>query len=370
MRCFCARWTLLAVFLANAYAAVDVNRTFELLREGEQLSGSAAAKLEIKLGKKPNDLENRLRLLSYYAGQQDSTELETIRAARARHVMWLIRHEPKAAVFDLATRVYSIQPTGGVLADPAGFQATKEEWQRQLSEHPRDNELKRKAATFLEIHEPNLVESLLTSTGDDRWLGQVYAKAILGIVALDYKTSDPVSASDERRSSEFAEHALVELEHSNNAALLAGAGFTLNRDGSSLYADGKLNWDYVPLAKRLLDKAQRIDPSNTDAFSVEPQLPARGERLPVPLRLGGAQLMMSLKRRVEPVRPVGVPASNTPVRVNLLVGLDGTVVRALAVDGPAALREAAMVAVKQWVFSPTASNGKPVYILSVIDLLF
>jgi hypothetical protein len=367
---FRARWAFLIVFLTNAYAAVDVSRTFVLLRDGEQLSASAAAELESKVGKKPNDLENRLRLLSYYAGQQGSRDVEPIRVARARHVMWLIRNEPKAAVFDVATRVYAIQPTGGALADPAGFQATKEAWQRQLSEHPRDNELKRNAATFLDIHEPTLVEALLKSTGDDRWLGQVYAKSILGIVASDYKTSDPVSASDERRNSEFARHAQAELENSNNAALLGGAGFTLNRDGGFLYADGKLDWDYVPLAKRLLEKAERIDPANKDAFSVLPELPKRGERLPVTIRLGGAQLEKSLKKRVDPIHPSGVPSANAPVRLNVLVGLDGTVMRAVAVEGPVALRDAATVAVKQWVFSPTSINGKPVYILSVLDLLF
>jgi hypothetical protein len=80
---FRARWAFLVVFVANAYAAVDVSRTFVLLREGEPLSASAAAELENKVGKKPNDLGNRLRLLSYYAGQQGSSDVEPIRAARA-----------------------------------------------------------------------------------------------------------------------------------------------------------------------------------------------------------------------------------------------------------------------------------------------
>jgi hypothetical protein len=53
----------------------------------------------------------------------------------------------------------------------------------------------------------------------------MYAKSILGLVASDYKASDPVSTSDERRTSELARHALAELGNSNNAALLGGAGF-------------------------------------------------------------------------------------------------------------------------------------------------
>ena len=271
---------LLFISSVDVGAAVDVSRTFTLLREGEQLSSTAVIELENKVGKKPNDLENRLRLLSYYAGQGGSDDALKIRAARARHVLWLIQNEPKAAVFNVATRVYSIQPTGGPFADTAEFQAAKEAWQRQVSAHPKDNEVKRNAATFIEIHDPVWVETLLKSMGDYRWLGQVYAKAILGIEASDYRTSDPVLTSEERRNSEFARHALAELEGSNNAAMLGGAGFTLCRDGAFLYADNKLELEYVPLAMKLLSKAEQIDPSNKDVFSVVPKLPNRGERPP------------------------------------------------------------------------------------------
>src|SRR5690348_15882285 len=148
---------LFIISAINASAAVDVNRTFTLLREGEQLTATAAVELESKVGKKPNDLENRLRLLSYYAGQQGSDDVQNIRAARARHILWLIRNEPKVTVFDVATRVYALQPTGGPLADTGAFQAAREAWQKQVSEHPRDNEIKRNAATFLEVHDPALV---------------------------------------------------------------------------------------------------------------------------------------------------------------------------------------------------------------------
>jgi hypothetical protein len=153
------------LFLNVAYTEVDVSRTFKLLNEGEQLSASAAADLETKVGKKPHDLENRLCLLSYYAGQQGASNVEAIRAARLRHVLWLIRNEPKAAVFEVATKVYAIQPTGGAFADPAGYQEATAAWKRQLSAHPNDNDLKRNAATWLNFHDPAWVEELLKSPG-------------------------------------------------------------------------------------------------------------------------------------------------------------------------------------------------------------
>lgn len=346
-------------------AAVDVGRTFTLLREGEKLSAAAAAELESEVAKKPSDLENRLRLLSYYAGQGAS-----VRDARARHVLWLIQNEPKAAVFMVATRVYAIQPTGGPLADPAGFQAVREAWRQQIAKYPNDAKIKRNAVDFLDVHDPEAAEALLQSTGDARWLGQIYANAILGVDATEYRTSEPASTSDEKRNSTFAKHALAELERSNNSVMLGGAGFTLCRDGGFLYADGKLDWDYTPLAKKLLAKAEHLDPSNADAFSVVPELPKRGERPAVTVRAGGDQIAHNLKKRVLAVVPPGVRTHGAVVRVNVLIGLDGTVVRTAAVSGPSELHNAAAAAVKQWTFSPTTMNGKQVYVLSAIDLKF
>lgn len=372
LKMFSFRFVLLLILLfsAGSSAAVDLNRTFTLLREGEQLSAATAADLESKVAKKPSDLENRLRLLSYYAGQQGADDVQKIRASRAAHVLWIIRNEPKAAVFDISTRVYAIQSSGGPLADAPQFQAAKEAWESQIAAQPRDNEIKRNAATFAEIGDPAKAESLLKSTGDDRWLGQVYAKAILGIVASDYRTSDPVLTSEDRRNSEFARHAREELEKSMNAAMLGGTGFTLCRDGGMLYADGKLDWDYTPLAKKLLNTAEQINPANMDVFSVVAELPKRGERPPITLRIGGAQLEKSVKKRVDPIRPPGAPPGREPVRLNLLIGLEGSVARAVAIGGPPALRDAAVAALKQWIFSPTSISGKAVYVISTIDLLF
>ena len=52
------RLILTTVLLATAIfaTAVDVNRTFVLLKEGEQLTASEAADLEAKLNRKPKDL--------------------------------------------------------------------------------------------------------------------------------------------------------------------------------------------------------------------------------------------------------------------------------------------------------------------------
>ena len=361
---------LSACLAAIPASAAGLDRTFKLIKEGEQLTAAAAADLEAKVAKRPRDLESRLRLLSYYAGPQDSPEVEAIRAARLRHSLWIIENEPKAAVFNIGTRIYAVQPVGDALADPAGWQSAKAAWESQLARRPKDMELKKNAASYVGIHDFAFTERQLKEAGEFRWLGQLYAKSILGISAYAYRSSDPAQASDALRSSEHARYALAELERSANAALLGGAGFTLCRDGGILYADGKLDWDYTPLAERLLAEAARLDPLNDDAFSEVPVLPRRGERYPMKVRLGGTVAAANLRRQVLPVIPKGTPPADEPVRLKILIGLDGTIIRAVPVSGPALYREPAVRAVKQWVYQPVTVNGKPTFVLTSVDLIF
>jgi protein TonB len=39
-------------------------------------------------------------------------------------------------------------------------------------------------------------------------------------------------------------------------------------------------------------------------------------------------------------------------------------------SGPAMLRQAAMDAVKQWIYKPYVLNGKPVEVLTTVNLIF
>jgi len=364
-----ARCFLIFLFATFAAASTtDVSRTFALLKEGEQMSPASAEDIETKLVRKPDDLDNRIRLLAFYASQRGSGTPENVRSARLRHITWLVEREPKAAVFNVATRVYALQSVGGALADPAGFQAVKEIWLSQIRANPSDKEIKENAATFTEIQDPETAENLLTELGNTRWLGQVYAKAILGIVASDYISSDPILADESRRNAAFAKRALAQLESSQDARMLGGAAFTLCRDGGILYAGDKLNFDYTPLAKQLLARAESIDPANADVFSVVPELPKKGER-PTPIvRIGGNFADKNLRSRVSPSYPPQARAAGVQgdVLVNILIGLDGHVIRVAPVSGPNELRDAAISAIKEWTYSPTLINGRAVYVITQV----
>jgi TonB family protein len=58
------------------------------------------------------------------------------------------------------------------------------------------------------------------------------------------------------------------------------------------------------------------------------------------------------------------------VRLNAIIGKDGTVIDLKAASGPPELVFAALDAVRQWVYKPTLLNGNPVEVVTVIDINF
>ena len=56
--------------------------------------------------------------------------------------------------------------------------------------------------------------------------------------------------------------------------------------------------------------------------------------------------------------------------LSVLIGKDGTAKQVDVVSGPAMLRQAALDAVRQWVFRPTMLNGAPVEALTQTEVNF
>ena len=58
------------------------------------------------------------------------------------------------------------------------------------------------------------------------------------------------------------------------------------------------------------------------------------------------------------------------VRLNAIIGKDGTIQNLKVISGHPLLVPAAMEAVKQWVYKPTLLNGEPVEVVTSIDVNF
>ncbi len=58
------------------------------------------------------------------------------------------------------------------------------------------------------------------------------------------------------------------------------------------------------------------------------------------------------------------------IRFDATIGTDGTVRNLQLLSGPPLLVQAAMTSVQQWVYEPTLLNGKPVEVITTIDVTF
>lgn len=87
------------------------------------------------------------------------------------------------------------------------------------------------------------------------------------------------------------------------------------------------------------------------------------------VRVGGNVQAAMLVKRVEPVYPRDAWVEGT-VRFTAIIGTDGHVQNLQLVSGNPLLAPAATNAVVQWVYQPRSINGKPVEVVTTIDVPF
>lgn len=89
-------------------------------------------------------------------------------------------------------------------------------------------------------------------------------------------------------------------------------------------------------------------------------------------RVGGQVQEARLLRRREPVYPPLARQARIQgvVRLQAVIGPDGRVEKVEAVSGPPLLRQAAVDAVKEWVYEPSRLNGRPVPVTTMIEINF
>jgi len=108
---------------------------------------------------------------------------------------------------------------------------------------------------------------------------------------------------------------------------------------------------------------------------LDPAAPVKPDvvKLPAaPVRVGGDVQSANLIRRVVPAYPQSarqVRISGT-VRLLGIIAKDGTIQKLQVLSGHPLLRQAALDAVRQWVYRPTFLNGQPVEVEAPIDVIF
>jgi len=134
--------------------------------------------------------------------------------------------------------------------------------------------------------------------------------------------------------------------------------------------------DDAPAPLTSIDTGAFLPPSLGAIFSrvLPPPPPPQVAEVTVskPITVTSDVQAAKLLRKVIPVYPrlaIAAHISGT-VRLMGVVAKDGTVQQIRVVSGPALLVEAALDAVRQWVYRPTMLNDKPVEVIAPIDVIF
>jgi protein TonB len=93
---------------------------------------------------------------------------------------------------------------------------------------------------------------------------------------------------------------------------------------------------------------------------------------PQKIRVGGAVQAANLISKVDPVYPPQAKQAGTQgtVRLAIEISAEGKVESVNALSGPDVLVQAAVEAVRQWIYKPTLLNGQPVGVLTTVDVNF
>lgn len=91
-----------------------------------------------------------------------------------------------------------------------------------------------------------------------------------------------------------------------------------------------------------------------------------------PISVGGDVQAAKLIRKIAPIYPMLAKATRTSGTVHLLgvIAKDGTMQQLKVLSGHPLLNEAALTAVRQWLYEPTILDGQPVEVMAPIDVIF
>lgn len=363
------RFLILALLTTASILAQDAKDLSEAYEKGRQMELPESKEREQALLKRPRNFLDRTRLIAFYTHSDKVDETMAIEGRR-KHLLWFAQRKPDSWLWSqrsYGTAVYE----SGRLADPEGFATIREVWLEHLSKKRVKESIRDNAASFLELGDRETVMRLIREKRNSRHLGTYFALILLGVTARDFSTGEPVAADPKIRMTPLAQQIRTELEQSSNSELIGGAGFWLSRDGAMLWNRGYTDWDYSILAKSLLAKARCLDPKKLSWFMANPELPKPGEQRGLGLvRVGGSSMAKKVVWKALPEVPVHLRSIKGTVSMDVAVGSDGRVAKAVVISGPSELHEISIKAVEKWVYKQTSVGGIPVAVLTKIHMRY
>jgi protein TonB len=81
-------------------------------------------------------------------------------------------------------------------------------------------------------------------------------------------------------------------------------------------------------------------------------------------------MSQKIVQMVKPSVPANLGGIKGTVSLEVAIGMDGRVIKAVPTGGPTELYAISVGAVEQWVYQPTLINGNPVVVITVVDIKY
>ena len=360
--------------LASAAAGQGISSTG--VREPSYGTAQEATDAEEHLKSHPEDRTVVKRLLDYYVQRWQNAGSD-----RLRVVLWAIENHPG---IDLG----GVHDSRGLLLNPddrEGYQKARQLWLEQVRRHPDDPRVLENAAVCLRLTDRESAVDWLKqamSLNPARRgiivdeLGDVYADAIAGVTGAD-PWYGPTSVDAAETASQFARQA--RLAAAENAELAGRTGWALYLTTEGLHRLKVSDADYDAIAEELLLKSAALD------FPKPARLPFLGDfygsqeskhsgQIRPKSRTVEAAAEEQGKWLVSKITSIGVTGERTvtgPIHVvvDLIVGTDGHVWKALAKNAPSELiGSVAASAVKNWIYRPREMQGELVQVATTVEV--
>jgi hypothetical protein len=242
-------------------------RPEQLVEQGAKLGPAAAQDLETALEGNPEDLAARAKLLGYYYYQWMKPGEAAAKAARRRHILWLIEHHPEAPLAGLSEA--TLDQGGNALADEEGYAEARKLWLARLNSGSGPPAALGNLAKFFQMTDKELAEKALLAahaaqpqnTEWDWRLGYLYAMGILGVDALGLN-GQPTSVDLVARAGPFAERSRQALRDTSSGTMLSVAASYLWRYGTMLSTSDQAKAEVVDDAIQLIQHAKKAEPAN------------------------------------------------------------------------------------------------------------
>jgi TonB family protein len=278
-----------------------------------------------------------------------------------------------------------LRPQGGPFNTAQDFLRVEAAWEQALAQHSDSPRVLVNAGHFFQLKDPERALGLYRQAQqlDPQDTHGVVRNSLAGIYVqafLDTLTQKSNRLSKQRLllNSDLATQLRNEIDSSPDAKLVSAVGTYLVQIGTR--ADSGLKDKGFELLQRAID-LDPTDPALKEALESAKAEPTRQRNYdalthlqtpPGAVRIGSGVAEANLEKKIRPSYPPQALSARIQgtVAFEILIGTDGHVQKIELLRGHPLLVKAAKEALDQYTYKPTYLNGKPVQVITGVEIPF